>query len=54
METKKKEEKQKPLFEVWLEAYNSRLVEVCTPKASAQKKPSEGDSEPEAPSPTKT
>jgi hypothetical protein len=54
MEKKKKEEKQKPLFEVWLEAYNSRLVEVCTPKARAQKKPSEGDSESEPPSSTKT
>jgi hypothetical protein len=54
MEKEKKEEKQKPLFEVWLEAYNSRLVQVCTPKAPVQKKPSEGDSKPEPPSPTET
>jgi hypothetical protein len=46
---KELEEQQKPLFEVWLEAYNNRLVQVAqgTAKTPAQKQGPESGTEPE-------
>jgi hypothetical protein len=35
-----KREEQNPVFEIWLAAYNSRLVEVAQSKAPAATQPS--------------